>query len=1476
MRKPRFALVVLDNANLMELWDWNKRNLSLHIQNGRIFFHFNPKLCYYHIKNLATKAGVTSLTDTEVPKSSNGDKAACNISWINATITNIQPYIVTVQWNKFDHYDSRALLSYLIFYKETNHRNVTIYDGRDACGGDGWKMEEIENADNKASSSLNETEHETTDPCIQIIPNLKPFTQYAYYVRTYTIATERNGAQSPIHFGPSGRILVNVHPVCVLCAHLYDSHGVQRRAEPHTVFLTKPNTPSVPRELIATPLSSSEIEISWKPPEKPNGNVTHYYIVGSWERDDPMIIETRNYCQEPVILTGSGGPAVTTTTVATPTTPAGGTTTPPNQLMGGDDDKCECETRYGKSEDVREKENNRRIEIEFENTLQDQVYVKSSDESDDQLVHFDHLRAGDDFWRLPDDASVARRRRRSEDAVASKFPNMSNPNQTLRSAGSDEKEDQQPYAVPSPEGNVTTPDGVFVRFEFVVYGATRFTLRNLSHFGRYNIEVQACREVVPDEFLDSTNSNCSTKSLVTRRTHAKKEFDSIEKFSVEKKNGTWYALWEAPRNPNGIIVAYKIETSRLDKSKYSDPHCISRLEYDDAGRYEIRSDLLAGNYSIRVRAVSLHGEGDWTKELYFDIEKPVISHMEVIIICFLVLILVVVLIFLGVIYYRRERAVTSLLVPSINPEYIPVYKKDSWEVLRSKVTILDELGNGSFGLVYRGLIKDFRSLAEHPCAIKVANENASEREKAEFLNEASVMKAFDTHHVVKLYGVVSEGNPTLVIMELMGGGDLKNYLRSCRPDAETDVERSPPTLSRILQMAAEVADGMAYLADKKFVHRDLAARNCMVADDLTVKVGDFGMTRDIYETEYYRKGSRGFLPVRWMAPESLKDGVFTSHSDVWSYGVVLWEMATLASQPYQGLSNEQVLNWVKGGGILVRPDNCPDRLFNLMRRCWQFKPQARPTFMEILADLERDIAASFRQVSLAAKAETRTSSTTLDEQIPLRSAEDIEDFSLSSDSNEEDNNPALEEDDRGVMKYRNNAGPPSITGSAYRLNQPTPAAATSRYSPYRDTVPTSTDSRYGSKNSTMGRSEDSRAYLDSSCPSTLGRYSDYPKEGSLGRYSDSLGRYRDAEPGSRDNIDKPGRDGQNFKNNREKRSQDLNASESELQPLNNRAGLDGESRQFSPLARPSLKSLGEGSSTHSLPVAMEIDAVARETERCVSQTNNAPSVAMKTERRVSQTNNAPSVAMTTNDLGPERNPTSGTNPKGNSATVERNPAHPGGNYAAMNYTGRNPTSTGRSSNAIAGNPANSPPLSNAIGNPAQPASLTNDIGNSATIGNATANPSSGNVANTIGNFRSIGNAIQGNSTLGNATTVPRGGPTSNFVNNLPSPGSNIGNSLTTPTSIGNSLATPTGSIGNSLATPTSIGNSLATPTSIGNSLTTPTSIGNSLATPTGSIGNSLATPTSTLLGANGHLSGGVTGGAHRRNGAAPPTNSMPC
>ena len=133
------------------------------------------------------------------------------------------------------------------------------------------------------------------------------------------------------------------------------------------------------------------------------------------------------------------------------------------------------------------------------------------------------------------------------------------------------------------------------------------------------------------------------------------------------------------------------------------------------------------------------------------------------------------------------------------------------------------------------------------------------------------MKDYNTEHVIKLIGVVSQGQPALVLMELMENGDLKNYLRSVRPDSENNKLGLPvPTLREVLQMAIEISDGMSYLSVKKIVHRDLAARNCMVSQDVVVKVGDFGMARDIYETEYYRKEGRGLLPVRWMAPESIK------------------------------------------------------------------------------------------------------------------------------------------------------------------------------------------------------------------------------------------------------------------------------------------------------------------------------------------------------------------------------------------------------------------------------------------------------------------------------------------------------------------------------------------------------------------------------------------------------------------------------
>ncbi|KAL7980188.1 hypothetical protein Chor_001456 [Crotalus horridus] len=351
--------------------------------------------------------------------------------------------------------------------------------------------------------------------------------------------------------------------------------------------------------------------------------------------------------------------------------------------------------------------------------------------------------------------------------------------------------------------------------------------------------------------------------------------------------------------------------------------CVSRQEYKKLGGAKL-THLNPGNYTVRVQATSLAGNGSWTEPISFYVQPK------------LLLIIGGLLIMLYVCNKKRnsDRLGNGVLYASVNPEYFSasdVYVPDEWEVPREKITMCRELGQGSFGMVYEGVAKGVvKDEPETRVAIKTVNESASMRERIEFLNEASVMKEFNCHHVVS--------QPTLVIMELMTRGDLKSYLRSLRPDTENNPVQSPPPLKKMIQMAGEIADGMAYLNANKFVHRDLAARNCMVAEDFTVKIGDFGMTRDIYETDYYRKGGKGLLPVRWMSPESLKDGVFTTHSDVWSFGVVLWEIATLAEQPYQGI-------------------------FELMRMCWQYNPKMRPSFLEIIGSIKDELDPAFKEVS---------------------------------------------------------------------------------------------------------------------------------------------------------------------------------------------------------------------------------------------------------------------------------------------------------------------------------------------------------------------------------------------------------------------------------------------------------------------------------------------------------------------------------
>ncbi|XP_013372154.1 PREDICTED: proto-oncogene tyrosine-protein kinase ROS isoform X1 [Chinchilla lanigera] len=276
---------------------------------------------------------------------------------------------------------------------------------------------------------------------------------------------------------------------------------------------------------------------------------------------------------------------------------------------------------------------------------------------------------------------------------------------------------------------------------------------------------------------------------------------------------------------------------------------------------------------------------------------------------------------------------------------------------REKLTLRVLLGSGAFGEVYEGTAVDILGVGSGAVkvAVKTLKKGSTDQEKIEFLKEAHLMSKFDHPNILKQLGVCLLNEPQYLILELMEGGDLLTYLRKARM---TMFHGPLLTLADLVDLCVDISKGCVYLEQMHFIHRDLAARNCLVSvKDYTspsrvVKIGDFGLARDIYKNDYYRKRGEGLLPVRWMAPESLMDGIFTTQSDVWSFGILIWEILTLGHQPYPAHSNLDVLNYVQAGGRLQPPTNCPDDLWNLMAQCWAQEPDQRPTFHKIQDQLQ--------------------------------------------------------------------------------------------------------------------------------------------------------------------------------------------------------------------------------------------------------------------------------------------------------------------------------------------------------------------------------------------------------------------------------------------------------------------------------------------------------------------------------------------
>ncbi|XP_051906583.1 tyrosine-protein kinase Fer isoform X1 [Hippocampus zosterae] len=269
----------------------------------------------------------------------------------------------------------------------------------------------------------------------------------------------------------------------------------------------------------------------------------------------------------------------------------------------------------------------------------------------------------------------------------------------------------------------------------------------------------------------------------------------------------------------------------------------------------------------------------------------------------------------------------------------PVVKDKKWILNHEDVALGELLGKGNFGEVFKGtLLRDKTAVA-----VKTCKEDLPPELKIRFLSEARILKQYDHPNIVKLIGVCTQRQPIYIVMELVPGGDFLSFLRKKKDELKT---------KQLLRFAVDAAAGMAYLESKNCIHRDLAARNCLVGECSLLKISDFGMSRQEDDGVYSSSGLKQ-IPIKWTAPEALNYGRYTSESDVWSYGILLWETFSLGVCPYPGMTNQQAREQVEKGYRMACPQRCPDDVYKVMQRCWQYSPEERPKF----AELQRDLAA---------------------------------------------------------------------------------------------------------------------------------------------------------------------------------------------------------------------------------------------------------------------------------------------------------------------------------------------------------------------------------------------------------------------------------------------------------------------------------------------------------------------------------------